>query len=677
MNKQKAFFLLISLGLTIPASGKEIAAADSLLNMSIEELTQVKVIIASGIEQTKSDAPATVTLITEEDIKKTGASNLADILQTVPGVHIQRSAFGFRPEVRIRGAASTQTLLMINGDPIRDLVWNFGIFWKGIPASVIKRVEVIRGPGSALYGADASAGVINVITKTAGKITQNEAMLRAGSFDTQEGFIQYGQQWNDFDTAFTADYSTTEGSDPDIRNFENVRYGYNNQDIRFSLSNKNWQFLANYMRHTNLDTQISGYNFFDPLTAAEDERYDLDLIFSDDQFSDNWGIKSKLHYQNLNYDSNHGFRERPPGTYNSVSYSYNQINRMHSAERQAKIELTANYSGFDNQIISIGSGYNWQDLYDVDNKKNFGTGPDGNPLLNSTLIDLSDTPYAFAQENSRELRYLFIQDIWKFAADWELTSGIRYDHYSDFGDTINPRLALVWQSTEKLTSKFLYGQAFRAPNYQEIYGATSGSISNNNLDPEESETIELNFSYIVNQDLNFGVNIYQFKIDNFIRRITLANGDKQYQNTGNHKTMGIEVEAQWYASDHLSFSGNYTWRDPENNEYRVSEEPEQSAYLRTDWQFKPGWNWDIQANWIADRKRSDKDSRSNMDDYTVTDTTLRYSGLKNWEFAASMRNIFDENARDQAFIKDNTNSNIRYDLPLPERNAWAEIRYKF
>ncbi len=662
MHKQHTLFLLTGLVLTATAEAREIAAPDSLLTMSIEELTQVKVIIATGLEQTKSNAPATVTLITEDDIKKTGATNLADVLQTVPGINIRHSAFGYRPEVRIRGSAGTQTLLMINGNPIRDLVWNFGLFWKGIPATAIERVEVIRGPGSALYGADASAGVINVITKTTGTISKNEAGIRAGSFDSQDGWVQYGDQWHDFNIAFTADYSTTDGDIPGINNFNNVAYGYDNQDIRFSMANKNWQFLANYMHHNNLDTQITGAGFYDPVTSADDNRYDLDLIYTDNNFSDNWGIKTKLHYQDLNYDSNKGFRETPPDN----QFPEGRLNQMSSSERQARFDFLANFSGFSQHTITLGSGYNWQDIYKVDQIVNFDINNNYMPPTNITGTDRAFTP-----EKSREISYALIQDIWSFAPNWELTAGLRYDHYSDFGDTFNPRLALVWQTTEKLTTKFLYGQAFRAPNFQELYATTSRSIGNPNLDPEETETLEVAFSYHLNPQVQLNTIIYQYTIDKFIR----SDSNSVFQNTGKHKITGIEMEAGWQINNQLKFSGNYTWRDPENNEYRVSEEPEQSAYLRSDWQFKPGWNWDIQANWIADRKRADTDTRSNMDNYAITDTTLRYTGLKKWEFAASVRNVFDENAKDQANIR--TATGYKADLPLMGRNAYAEIRYKF
>ncbi|MEW7994592.1 MAG: TonB-dependent receptor plug domain-containing protein, partial [Candidatus Thiodiazotropha endolucinida] len=156
---------------------------------------EMEITISTDTKQTVSQAPAAVSVITVEDIEATGATNLVDILESVPGIHVRANQFAFRPLIQFRGTNANQTLLMINGTSMRDLMWGFGIFWKGIPSSIIDRVEIIRGPGSALFGADASAGVINVITKTAGKINHNEMGLRSGSFNSNTGWLQYGNSW--------------------------------------------------------------------------------------------------------------------------------------------------------------------------------------------------------------------------------------------------------------------------------------------------------------------------------------------------------------------------------------------------------------------------------------------------------------------------------------------------
>ena len=95
------------------------------------------------------------------------------------------------------------------------------------------------------------------------------------------------------------------------------------------------------------------------------------------------------------------------------------------------------------------------------------------------------------------------------------------------------------------------------------------------------------------------------------------------------------------------------------------------AYLRMDWGFSPAWNWNLQGNWLGERERSPGDSRDAAAAYLITDTTLRYAGYDNWEFAASVRNLFDADARAA------TSASIPGDLPLPGRQFYAELRYSF
>jgi len=235
------------------------------LSLSLEELMATTVSISTHTKQTLSKAPSVVSVITAEDIKATGATNVAEILQSVPGVYVRPNLFGFRPQITLRGGLSTHTLLLVNGAPMRDLVWNTGIFWRGLPTNMIERVEIIRGPGSALFGSDASAGVINVITKTAGKIEQSEAGVRVGGFDTQAGWIQHGGNWNGFDVGLTAELSHTDGHKPFITYGSTVtyapghaQYGYDNADLRFSVGKGNWRLLGDTMRKSDIEVGLVG-----------------------------------------------------------------------------------------------------------------------------------------------------------------------------------------------------------------------------------------------------------------------------------------------------------------------------------------------------------------------------------------------------------------------------------
>ena len=140
-----------------------------------------------------------------------------------------------------------------------------------------------------------------------------------------------------------------------------------------------------------------------------------------------------------------------------------------------------------------------------------------------------------------------MQDEWKFANDWELTAGVRYDHYSDFGDTINPRFALVWQTRYELTTKLLYGRAFRAPSFAETRAINNpANLGNPNLDPETIQTLELAFDYRPADTLQLGLNLFGYQWDNIIRFVPDPGApSRTTQNTGKQMGYGLELEADW------------------------------------------------------------------------------------------------------------------------------------
>lgn len=682
MKKFIAFLPFLALLLALNAYAESNTGLDKLLLLSMDDLMSLKVKISTNADQTLSRAPSVVSVITAEDIRATGATNLTDVLQGIPGIYIRANLFGMRPFATFRGADSKHTLLMVNGVSMKDLVWTSGIFYKGLPANMIERVEIIRGPGSALFGSDASAGVINVITKTAGRIEQSEAGVRAGSFDTQAGWVQHGGKWNGFDIGFTGELSHTAGHGPFIAldgqgASGHARYGWDGADLRFSIARDNWRVLADYWHHGNVETGLTGGGVLDPVTSGEDNRINLQWLYNNAAFAKDWGVNAELHFRDLDYTSGDGFQERPPG-YNCTAakdcndgtlgiYPDGLINRQRSAERQLNFEASGLYTGIKEHAIRLGGGYSWQDLYFVEHLVNYGTGPNGTALpLGGPLVNLAGSPYAFAPEKARKIGYVFLQDIWTIASDWELTAGARYDQYSDFGGTLNPRLALVWQTSDRLTSKLMYGQAFRAPSYLELYALTAATKPNSALTPERSNTWDLSFSYQAAKDLKLNFDLYQFSQTNLIALDT----SNKYQNTGSRVSRGVEFEAQWQATKTLRATGNLTHIEESNSTF-PSSLPKQKAYLRADWAFSPNWNWDIQANWIGKRTLTPGNVRDPLNAYTLVDTTIRYFPRRNWEFSTSLRNLFDANAREY------TSSSIPNNLPLPGRSFQAEMIYKF
>jgi iron complex outermembrane receptor protein len=686
MAKLARKIVLLGLVLASAAYADDEAGLAELLPMSLEDLMDVKVTISTHTKQKLSKAPSVVSVITAEDIRAAGTTNLMEILEGVPGVYVRTNLFGFRPLVTFRGAAGTHTLLMINGAPIKDLVWSSGIFWKGMPVSAIDRIEIIRGPGSALFGSDASAGVINVITKTAGKIEQSEAGIRTGSANSRGGWIQYGSAWNGIDVGLTADGFRTDGHRPRIdadaqtaqdaiagtgvsRAPGEARNGWDSQEVRFSLGTGNWRLLADHVRHGNVAIGLTGAGVLDPQTRGSDSQTNLALLYNNERYAKDWGFNAELRFRDLDYTSGEGFWERPPGYRDATgTYPNGYLNQMRSAERRLNVEASGLYSGVRNHAVRIGGGYVRQDLYRVEQYVNKGLGVTGSALpAGGPLVNVSDSPYAFAPEMARKIGYLFIQDVWSLADNWELTAGVRQDHYSDFGSAVTPRLALVWQSTDRLTAKLLYGRAFRAPSYLELYAQTSATIPNPALTPERSRTWDMSFSYLASTDLSFSVNLFDFAQSDLIA----INSGNQYQNAGNHTIRGIESEFHWQAAKALKVSGSFTHRRQDDSRFLVYGIPDREAYLRGDWRFLPRWSWNLQANWFGKRTVPVGDTRRPLGAQTVADTTVRYLYDKHWEFAVSVRNLFD------ADVREYTSSAIQAYLPLPGRSFHAEARYRF
>lgn len=648
MNKCTLFLLLVGLVQVLPAAAND-EDVQKLLPLSLEDLLGVTVSISTNTRQSLSKAPSVVTLITADDIKAAGASNLMEILQSVPGIYIKNNLFGFKPLITYRGASGANVLLMVNGAPAKDLVWSPGIFWKGMPANMIERVEVIRGPGSALFGSDAAAGAINVITKTAAAISKSEAGVRTGSFETNEAWVQHGTSWNGLDIAVTANLSHTDGHNPYIAKDrintppQSARYGWDNQDIHLAVGKDNWRLLADYTRHSNVEIGLTGAAVLDPLTRASDRLAGLALLYSNETFARDWGLNAELRYREMEYSSGNGFWERPPG------FSPASFNELNSAERRLNFELSGVYSGVRNHVLRVGGGYVWHDLFSV------------RQLINGM-------PGNFAPEKLRRNSYLFAQDVWSLADGWELTAGARYDDYSDFGSTLNPRIALVWQGTDRLTTKLMYGQAFRAPSYLELYSATSANIPNPGLKPETSRTWDLSFSFLATRDLRLGVTAYRFDRRDVIAPDPVSN---KFENFDRYLTNGIELEAQWKAARNVMVSGNLSRMKDVDSPLRDLAIPLQQAYLRLDWGFLPKWNWNMQTYWFDKRPLPATDPRLPAGAYTLVNTTIRYTHDRSWEFAASIHNLFNRDVRDYSSTR------LPNNLPLPGRNFFAELRYKF
>lgn len=675
--------------------------------------------IATGSRQPIAKAPAVATVVTARDIKAMGATDLDDVLESVPGLHVSRSNVGYNPVYAIRGIFSNfnpQVLVLINGIPITNLfVGDRSQVWGGMPVEAITRIEVIRGPGSAVYGADAFAGVINIITKTAQDIDGTEIGGRAGSFDTRDAWALHGGTWGGFDIAVALEYHDTDGQsetiDADAQTALDSLFGTSaslapggvnlqreNFDARLDIARGDWRLRAGLQRRRNFGNGAGVAQALDPDNRFSSDRWNIDLTYHDPEFSEHWDVQAQMSYLDTSTEVERNLLLLPPGTLlpigsdgninpfapvGLVSFPDGFIGNPEVFERHYRFDTTAFYSGFERHLVRLGAGFNMNEIDKVKATQNFGTSViDGTVSpIDGTLTDLSDTPFAFLPEDERKNYYAFLQEVWSFASDWELTAGLRYDHYSDFGDTVNPRLALVWSMRYDLTGKLLYGRAFRAPAFAETRNINNpAALGNPDLDPETIQTIELAFDYRYSEALQFDLGLFRYRWDDIISFVPDAGGTtRTAQNGGKQKGYGLEFELEWRPDRQLAVLGNYAYQNSkdEKSHHDAGNAPEHQVYVRARWDFVPDWQLTPQINWVIGRERAPGDNRRSIDDYATVDLALRRSDIGgHWEAAFLVKNLFDVDAREPS-LAGVPAASIPNDLPLAGRSLFGELRFSF
>ena len=645
--------------------------------------------IASGSRQPIARAPSVASVITAEDIAAIGAADLDEVLETVPGLHVARSPLGYNPIYTIRGIHTQynpQVLMLVNGIPITGVyVGDRSLIWAGMPVENIARIEVIRGPGSALYGADAFSGVINIITRNAADFDGTQLGLRAGSFNSRDVWMQHGGTWGGFDVAAYLRAGASDGQrsiiDADAMTVFGtpslapgpVNLGRDAIDGRIDLARGKWRLRAGYQQRANANTGAGVASALDTKGSNFGERISTDLTWQDTNFAPDLDVTAQASYLHITEQSD--LTLYPPGF---PGFSDGVIGNPYKWERHLRFNLSAAYTGLQSHKLRFGAGTQDDDLYRTRETKNFTLVPIPGgffPAPLGAVVDVTDTA-PFLRPHSRRVNHIYVQDEWAFTRDWYLTAGVRHDQYSDFGGTTNPRLALVWEAAYNLTSKLLYGRAFRPPSFSELYNINNPvALGNPNLKPEEIESLELAFAWQATSTLQTNLNLFRYRMKDILRFVQNPDNSFTAQNAGRQNGQGMEIELAWEAGQNLRLSGNYAQQHSVDaaTDQDAGNAPRHHAYARADWRFMPGWTANAQLNHVASREREPGDIRPAIADYRTVDLTLRnQSRSGDWDFAVTVRNLFDADAREPSPAP----GLIPNDLPLAPREWRFELRHQ-
>lgn len=669
-----------------------------------EEAGAVFVITASRVKEDIRKSASSVTVITAEQIRQMGARHLTDVLRTVPGIGFRYSGAGtYRIDARgIQKNGSQNILIMVNSHPLNNNFTGGAVFEHDLLIlDNVKRIEVIRGPGSAMYGANAFSGVVNIITKEAKDIGGCELTARAGTYNTRQYNLLMGETWKDLGIAFNFNYFDTDGFEPYIK-----------ADAQTGVDQ-----LAGSLLGTEVKTSYApGYG------EGDDEKYDASLTLQykglkfDGKYM-NREISPALteltsinkdgfrkvedYYLNLSYEQNIGNHLVLFGkVYRNYNYSdtYNQLypnSLMGTPEGPIFLseegliaeftlknirtggEIQTTYKMSDSNTVVAGITYEKMKQYDVTYSANFLYTPYPNVLIPlDALQDLTETQN-FNKNVSREFSAVFLQDLWDITDNLRLTLGARYDNYSDFGASFNPRVGLTWEFIKGYHLKFLYGTAFRAPTFQELYNQNNPAVRGNpDLEPETVCTLE---------PLSLGADIGGFsgRITPFYNRIKDSIGvvkDPEtstsfFQNSDEIRSKGVEVELKYKFGERTYIGANYTYQDVENvdTEKRYYAVPKHKGNIMANFRLSRYFNFYTDFYFQKGFEREEGDPRDDNSGSEVLNATLIAKDFfKGLELRGSVYNLLDKE-----YTVPYSRDALPDDLPMPGRSYIFEVRYTF
>ncbi|EOE0523591.1 catecholate siderophore receptor CirA [Providencia stuartii] len=598
------------------------------------------VVTASSVsKESVVDAPATVTVITQEEIQRRPSQNLVDILREVPGLQFTNEGDN-RKGISIRGLGSGYNLILVDGKRInsRNAVFrhnDYDLSW--IPTVAIERIEVIRGPMSSLYGADALGGVINIITK-------KESNDWHGSISL-DSTIQEDRDRGDTNKA---GFFVT---GPLIKDKLDVKvYG--------SLAHRNKDRVEPVQVGRSSMGGIEGYTSRDgnvdfKWTPAENQTVDLGYGLSrQDRDSESLG-DTRLERETFNV-GHKGMWEN--ATTNLRFYGENIENytttkiKSESKIVDGKVIIPL----FDHaDMLTLGAEYKNEKLKDSENIKNSG----------------STEKKQFA---------LFAENEWYITDPLILTTGLRMDHHEDFGEHYSPRVYLVYNATEEVTVKGGWSSAFKAPSLLDLSpdwqtASCRGGCSivgSPDLDPETANTVELGFYYTGHEGVLEGVSgsvtVYQNDLKdmininrtsdasiapsypNFVGWTTNSKGERvpvfKYYNVDKARIRGLETEVRIpFINKQFDLNVNYSYTDARD---RTNDKPLNNKPLNT---FNTTLNWyptDITSVYISANYQGKTRALTSTDKtqggYTQWDLGGSYKLTSNIKLRAGVLNLFDK-----------------------------------
>ncbi len=552
-------FICISFGFM--AFSQDAQEEELLSDLNLEDLLNIEVTVASKSEEKIADAPSSVTVYSRVEIQNMGIHTLDEFLNFIPGFQASRDVEDSQTSAVYSrnlssGNLSYHVLILENGVRLNDPHTGGGTFFsRYLSLDNIKQIEVIRGPGSALYGSNAFLGVINIVTVD----EENDVKFSAGSLSSRRISANFAKDLDNWRVSAFVNAFRDDGEEyqslPNRRelfpfdgtNFQKLpkdpREGFEAQaQVRFrSLE------LTGRFRETNFKDFFQFGGFAEGINRYENTHSYLGLRYEAVATG-----RNKLHLSGAwVHGTNDGLALLVPR--NDV-FPYGDFIGGPIQEYTGKnISIDHQFSINPANEFRVGATYREARNDRADSLFNYIPGPVstflGEPTVVSEFNDSSVT---------RKVVGVYIQDQHKFGQSLKAVVGVRYDDYNDFGNSTNPRAALIYSTPINAKFKVMYGQAFRAPSLNELYNRNNPlTVGNPNLKPEKVETIE--GAYVqIHRAFQSTITYFNNKITDVIGLGPTPAGPRLYINGAELDIKGLEFELQAAISEHVLLRATYS-----------------------------------------------------------------------------------------------------------------------
>lgn len=644
------------------------------------------VVSATRSEKKLLDTAASVSVITDKDLNKMHINNLDEAFVKIPGVYVGRlSGIGSTTSQTVmRGVnAANSVAVLVDGVQVNDS-YNGSVTWSAIPVDMVKRVEVLRGPASVLYGGNALAGVINIITKDVDKTSVN-LKLSYGSNNTQNHSLYVAGKASDkLDFNVNYEKKKTDGyiTDPVL----SPKAVFGAETTTTNTGAKRWIIGNKGKRQWDENTVGVGFKYH------FDESKSLALDFTKNEYE--YSYSAPTSYFGDDIIKKAGTYFSTPGE--KASNKYNMTYNDSKNGWKAVVGYSDQYKQHDTSISKATDSSKPNTRFSFDLQKNQTISANNNAVfgLNYRKDEMDATVYKLADKFNSDSKIAvdsmasgtnksfsaYVMDEHKFSDRWTATAGLRYDKWSTDGrillpnkteainydestyDNWSPSLSVMYKLEADSSVYLSWGKAFEAPSLYRMYSSSYSSnvynIANPNLKPQKAETFELGYKKDLNNKSAIGVSVYDTKYKGLLYKNSLGVVDGMnatcYQNAGEAEAKGFELELNHNFDDKWSAFLNYTYQNPVIKKALKATEKDKYVTAIPKEVFRAGvtysddkWSGMLTGEYISKRfsKTDNSDTVNGVygsyDPYFIMNMDISYSFNKNYTLTASVNNILD------------------------------------